>query len=304
MSSLYALLITFFCSGWDFFTGNDPTNGNVEYLSRSAAAAAGLAYVQSDGTTVLAVDSKSQVAPGGKRKSVRISTKDTYNDGLFIADFWKMPHGDTLWPAYWSTGPQWPENGEIDIIEYVNLATNNQYTLHSGSGSDCKLDPNAPGIYKNASGQVEAFLGHVMGTQCQSSEGSNAGCAFSDPGDNSIGSAFNQASGGVFAHLWDSTQVSIWRFPRNAIPQDITDGTPDPSNWGVPIAYWSGDSCDLSTHFRDHTIVIDTTICGGWASSAYSAAGHSGSCSDAVANATNYKWGMWKIGYIAIYGAS
>lgn len=42
---------------------------------------------------------------------VRISSKRTYNHGLFIADFFAMPHGCSVWPAYWSVGPNWPSAG-------------------------------------------------------------------------------------------------------------------------------------------------------------------------------------------------
>lgn len=43
--------------------------------------------------------------------SIRISSKKTYNRGLFIADFKAMPHGCGTWPAYWSVGPGWPGGG-------------------------------------------------------------------------------------------------------------------------------------------------------------------------------------------------
>ena len=51
---------------------------------------------------------------------MRITTTKTYNGGLFIADFKRMPFGCSLWPAYWSCGNDWPTNGEIDILEGVN----------------------------------------------------------------------------------------------------------------------------------------------------------------------------------------
>ena len=54
---------------WSFFTGADPTNGNVNYLDMQDAMNAGLAYVDSDNSFVLAVDSTSYVAPGGNRNS-------------------------------------------------------------------------------------------------------------------------------------------------------------------------------------------------------------------------------------------
>ncbi len=54
---------------------------------------------------------------------MRITTTKTYNGGLFIADFERMPFGCSLWPAYWSVGPNWPNGGEIDILEGANLQT-------------------------------------------------------------------------------------------------------------------------------------------------------------------------------------
>jgi beta-glucanase (GH16 family) len=54
---------------------------------------------------------------------MRITTTKTYNGGLFIADFERMPFGCSLWPAYWSVGSDWPNGGEIDILEGVNDQT-------------------------------------------------------------------------------------------------------------------------------------------------------------------------------------
>ena len=55
---------------WTFFTGNDPTNGNVNYLSMQDATSQGLAYVNwTDNTFVMAIDATSSILPGGKRNS-------------------------------------------------------------------------------------------------------------------------------------------------------------------------------------------------------------------------------------------
>lgn len=55
---------------WSFFTGADPTNGNVNYLSMQDATAQNLTYVDDcDNSTVLAVDSTSAVPAGGNRNS-------------------------------------------------------------------------------------------------------------------------------------------------------------------------------------------------------------------------------------------
>jgi hypothetical protein len=43
------------------------------------------------------------------------------------------------WPAFWMLGPgQWPENGEIDILEDVNALSEHSGTIH------CGTDPNGP----------------------------------------------------------------------------------------------------------------------------------------------------------------
>jgi hypothetical protein len=66
-ASPYSLAFT---SDWDFFTEDDPTHGNVQYQSKSNAISKGLAFVQNDGTTVLAVDDKTPLPVGGKRDSL------------------------------------------------------------------------------------------------------------------------------------------------------------------------------------------------------------------------------------------
>ena len=34
--------------------------------------------------------------------SVRVTSKETYNGGLFIADFYEFASGPSVWPAFWS----------------------------------------------------------------------------------------------------------------------------------------------------------------------------------------------------------
>jgi hypothetical protein len=56
---------------------------------------------------------------------VRISTKKTYDSGLFVADFFAAPHGCGSWPAYWSLGTdaEWPLAGEVRV--FVSLVAAN-----------------------------------------------------------------------------------------------------------------------------------------------------------------------------------
>jgi hypothetical protein len=289
---------TFF-DGWDFFTDPDPTHGNVIYESRENAQ--DLAYVQPDGTAVLKVDNVTSVAPGGNRRSVRITSKATYNGALVIADFWRFAHGPTVWPAFWAVGPGWPNGGEIDIVEFVNEYTTNQNTLHTGTNGVCMSSSSVGPLYKSANGTTsQSFTGNLISTQCLSSGSNNAGCAFTD-GEGSAGHPFNVAAGGVFATLWDDTQISIWRFQRDQIPQDIQDGNPDPGSWGTPVALWSNDSCNIAASFKDLSLVINITLCGDWAGADFNNGNYGGTCADAVANNTNYQWAQINVNYISVY---
>jgi len=215
-----------------------------------------------------------------------------------IADFWKFAHGPSVWPAFWAVGQNWPDGGEIDIVEFVNTDTSNQYTLHTGTKGVCKMDPNVAAKYKSANGTIgKGFLGTPLTTECQSSASNNAGCAFTDV-EGSAGTPFNMASGGVFAMLWDNTQIAIWRFERNQIPQDIQSGNPDPDTWGIPAAFWSEESCNIAASFSNLQLVMNISVCGDWAGAVFNSGG---TCADAVANSTNYDWAQIKVNYISVY---
>jgi hypothetical protein len=115
-------------------------------------------------------------------------------------------------------------------------------------------------MYRNEDGsQSKSYLGNTLGTQCLSANGDNSGCAVSDF-QGSAGDEFNSAGGGVFAMLWDNSQLSIWRFERSQIPQDVTSGNPNPNNWGIPMAYWSSATCDIANAFRGHSSVFHPFI--------------------------------------------
>jgi len=150
------------------------------------------------------------------------------------------------------------------------------YSLHSSAG--CTLSTNHLRV-----------TAKVLNTQCASGNGHNAGCNFVDANSTSYGTGFNSIGGGVFAHLWDDSGIKIWHFARNAIPSDISAQQPDPSFWGTPAAFWSSASCDISTHFQDHSLVLDITLCGDLGNPTFPSSGCSGTCASAVADPTNFK---------------
>ncbi|KAI5830114.1 glycoside hydrolase family 16 protein [Schizophyllum commune Tattone D] len=276
-----------FLDKWDFFSQADPTHGSVNYQDKSSAQSKNLAYVQDDGAFVMAVDDQTQLSVGDKRDSVRISSKKSYTQGLFIADIWAMPHGCSVWPAWWTVGPNWPNGGEIDVLEGVHDQHVNQYTLHTSQG--CSIDTSV---------DVTGTLGNQ---QCAVGGGDNTGCAFTDSDPTSYGNPFNVLAGGVYAHTWTDEGIKIWHFPRTSIPADITTGNPNPDSWGAPAAFFSASSCDMGSHFYDHVLTFDITLCGDWAGSTYGSAGCPGSCAERVANPANFKYAKFKINYVAVY---
>ncbi|KAJ7759190.1 glycoside hydrolase family 16 protein [Mycena metata] len=257
---------------WDFFSASDPTHGNVNFLTKSEATSKGLAYLKA----------------GDNRDSIRISSPKSYSSGLFIADIWSMPHGPTVWPAYWSVGPDWPDNGEIDIIEGVGDSSTNQMTLHTSSG--CSL----------ATSAASDFTGkHTSTTNCASSNGNNNGCGVTDFAPNVYGHEFNMVAGGVYAHVLADSGISIWHFARDAIPADITEQKPNPAGWGKPAAFFSSSACDISQHFKDHVLTFDTTLCGDWAGAAFP--GGPSACAAAVADPSNFALAKWQLNYVSVY---
>ncbi|KOC14549.1 putative endo-1,3(4)-beta-glucanase [Aspergillus flavus AF70] len=279
---------TTFFDKFSFFTGSDPTHGFVKYVDRGTAQNTGL--IKADGTIYMGVD-YTNAAPGG-RQSVRISSNKVYNHGLFILDLAHMPGSICgAWPAYWLLGPNWPNNGEIDVIEGVNDQTNNQVALHTSDS--CTI---------NNSG----FSGSLLTSNCYVNapgQANNAGCGIKDNSAQSYGNGFNSAGGGVYATEWTGEAISVWFFPRPSIPGDISSGNPNPSGWGTPSARFAG-ACNIDSHFKDLQIIFDTTFCGDWAGGVWgsSSCASKGSCNDWVANnPAAFKDAFWRINSLKVY---
>lgn len=182
---------------------------------------------------------------------------NTYTHGLFVVDVLHMPHGCGLWPAYWMVGPDWPSNGEIDIIEGVNLQEDNSISLHSSD--NCTIA---------GSGQT----GLLQASNCDAAENGNSGCGSvldSTATPNNYGPGFNENEGGYYVTEWTSEYIKHWFFPRGGeVPITLASGHPNPDLLGTPAVNQQG-SCDLDSHFSNHTIVINTDFCGAWAGWAY-----------------------------------
>jgi hypothetical protein len=125
---------------WQFDTGPGSSfgTGEIETMTNSAA------NVSLDGNGDLDITALDQ---GGQWTSGRIQTT-TPNVGapaggeLEVTAAIEQPgpaSGLGYWPAFWMLGPgQWPENGEIDIMEDVNALSDLAGTMH------CGTDPGGP----------------------------------------------------------------------------------------------------------------------------------------------------------------
>jgi hypothetical protein len=285
---------TFF-DAWSFYNGIDAnTTGNVLYQTREQAASEGLAFVNSAGHAIMKVDNTTSGTndPTFGRPSVKILSNATVSAGsLVLMDAVHMPFGCSVWPAFWMQGVNWPTDGEIDIVEQVNVQTNNRYTLHTLDGC---MHPAA------SAGTLET--GTVVSTDCFNATNGDEGCIIEDPSANSFGAGFASNGGGVFAMLWDDTGIKIWFFNRSSIPTDLPTASPNPSIWTTPTAFFPSSSCDTSKFFGPQTLIFDTTICGNFAGAAdVFNPTCSGTCTDLVATASNYNNAYFEIAYVRVF---
>ncbi|EME47622.1 glycoside hydrolase family 16 protein [Dothistroma septosporum NZE10] len=291
---------TDFFDNFDYFTGYDPTSGFVHYVPNATADSSqyNLTYASSD-TAILRVDTSETNADTG-RYSVRITSKKQYNSGLFVFDIVNTPYGCATWPALWLSDPNnWPAHGEIDVVEAVNQAdTGNQATLHTTSGCKMNVKRKQTGgtLYKN----------------CANTTHDNAGCGVQGAQD-TYGETFNANGGGIYAMEWRTAGIRVWFFPRSDIPSDIpTDVTntsaPDPSTWGTPLADFPSTNCDISTHFKNQSIIANIDLCGTWAGSTAVYTDQDqcpGTCTDFVAtNNTAFETAYWQWNSWRVYTAS
>jgi len=121
------------------------------------------------------------------RKSVRIESKNLYETHVMVADIRHMPEGTPTWPALWEFGSDWPNNGELDIIEGANdNPGGNLMSLHT-----------SPGCTQPMGGRD--MKGAPVSDNCDAFVNGNQGCGVKSDTQESFGPAFNGAGGGWYA---------------------------------------------------------------------------------------------------------
>jgi hypothetical protein len=219
-------------------------------------------------------------------------SKDFITPGsLVIMDAVHMPYGCAVWPAFWMTGgANWPLHGEIDIVENVNLATNNAYGLHTEDG--CM-----------ASNQV-AFTGDLVNLDCYNATDNDTGCKVVDS-TLSYGSGFAGINGGAFAFLWNNDGMKIWFFQRSLIPADLPTANPNPAGWGTPTAFYPSTTCDFNKFFGPQTMILEIDVCGNFAVDDWTTCSQvAAQCTDVVPIASNFDNAYFEIRYITFFSNS
>lgn len=289
------------CSGdnfadcWEWYTGPDPTDGYVEYVSQAEADQLGIYKVNSSKGKGIYLGATT--GRGGEAKSIRLASHQTFTRGLFIIDIEHMPTGLGTWPAWWSFGPDWPNNGEIDTIETVS-GSNTHSTLHTKAGCYARVEDVSDGGDCNSPGDGDNGCGVTGGKNGPGTVPPHAG-----------GQTFNDQGGGVYATWWTEHFIAMYFFPRSQIPNNIINKLPDPLTWGEPYVSFPlgwGASCEYQ-YFANHQMVINLDFCGSWAGAVFpGSAGYSAGaagCEQYVAANDLSDTAFWLINSVNVYHA-
>jgi hypothetical protein len=293
-----------FFTHYNFFNGPDSVGsaGYNTYVSQSRAEKLGIASIITDDNDEEFVYMASAPTEDGPRESVRLEGKTRFERGLFILDVRHMPDGCGVWPAFWLTDEEnWPNNGEIDILEGVNGQTTAKTALHTSDKCDMfqHVAPYAAtGQWERITGVPDHFTGEL---DFETNKGAdncdweaphqwyNEGCTFVHDRDDTIGGPVNAIGGGLYVLEWDPVgryhesgidmgYIKAWVFtddiPRNLNDVIATAGLEDasqrvmpwPESWNaLPYAYYTigdGDSGCSADHFKNMRIVINLAFCG------------------------------------------
>ncbi|KLO18258.1 hypothetical protein SCHPADRAFT_866908 [Schizopora paradoxa] len=281
-----------FFNNWIFYNGTDTNNtGNVLYVTQEDAQNQGLISLNSAGNTIIKVDNTTSGVGDmnfGRNSVYMFSDYEIQPGNLLLFDAVHLPFGCSVWPAFWSQGPVWPDDGEIDIIEGVNMGMNNNFSLHTLDGC----------THPAAGSSLET--GNLLSTDCFNQTGHDMGCVVEAPTAASYGAGFAAAGGGVYAVLWNDTGISMWFFERSSIPQDLPTNSPNPDAWPLPTAFFPASSCNMEQFFKPQTLILDITICGNFGLAIFSQT-CPGNCLDLVQTPSNYDNAYFEISYIRVF---
>lgn len=240
------------------------------YVDQATAQSQNLSY-SGPGSFVVRADAVNVVDPASRgRNSVRITSKSSYTTHVLVADIKHMPAGGATWPALWEFGPDWPNQGELDIVEVRTLPlfrASPPRRLMLGQGAN-DATPNLSSLHTSTGCTQPAsrdMRGSPGSLDCDAFAPGNVGCGVHTDGPASYGPDFNAAGGGWFAIERTPNYIKMWYWSRGdgAVPAEVRDGASgvNPDNWGQPTGLWTNEQCPLADKFGPNNIVINLTLC-------------------------------------------
>jgi hypothetical protein len=240
---------------FSYFQLPDPTLGYVNYGTH-----ANLLKIV-DGTK-LRIDMGANKP--GPRNAIRLERNALFDSGLVVFDVEHIPADISSWPAFWSLGITnlddfWALYGEIDILEQINDSKFNSCTLHTNAppgGTPCTMDPALDFKTDNCfASSGPKTCGFESKDYCPYD-----GCS-KDMAPGTFGSSLNDSGGGTFAmQLTQDGRVTVWLWKHSETVPDFVNATTDDFVCENVIRF---SKCSGS--FSRQQLIINTTLCGGWA---------------------------------------
>jgi beta-glucanase (GH16 family) len=124
---------------WNYDFGPNWYNGELQYYSQGSDNA------KLDGSGNLVIEARKETREGRQYTSARLKTegKKTFTYGRFEGRM-KLPYGQGIWPAFWMLGgSNWPNSGEIDIMENLGREPSIVHGTMHGPGYSAAAGPTA-----------------------------------------------------------------------------------------------------------------------------------------------------------------
>jgi beta-glucanase (GH16 family) len=186
---------------YDTGPGSNFGTGEIETMTNSTS------NVHLDGNGNLDITA---LGSGGNWTSGRVQTTSA-NVGapaggkLMVSASIQQPTGGLgYWPAFWMLGPgQWPENGEIDIMEDVNALSEVAGTIHCGTypGGVCNEGNGIGSGLRACGGCQDGF--HTYSMVLDRTDTSNESIAFSLDGNQYFSVAESQVGAATWQQAFD-----------------------------------------------------------------------------------------------------
>jgi len=257
-----------------FANGPAQTNGAAHYLDKGSAFDEGIIET-TETNAYMRVGEPFDTDSGPRRHSVHVSSNRRFKHMLAAMRYQHVPFGLGVWPAFWINGPApWPENGEMDILEYASHA-GQKVSVHTGSSNHCKLSS------KLVEQCGEMFDSNNMGYDCYTNYGQNRlGCAPTTYAGQREPEYWSSNPGAMVVE-WTDRFMKVFYFEEADIPDDLDSATPQPDTWDEKwvIAYFPfagsneenpGDCPNPADVLGPQEIIMNLELCGDWAGNAWS----------------------------------